>query len=602
MEEFNKIEFKWLKVQNFLSIKDEIFFDFSKHFGMNYIFGTNRDIKDGGRNGVGKSAIFCDAILFALFGKTSKKINKSNIINRLVQKQCLVSIEFTVNNDTYLIESGIKPTYVNLYKNGDNVTKSTIAETRDFIETEILKTTFNIFKNSIILSVNNDSSSIFEMNAAAKRDFIERIFNLSVFGKMFTNVRKDLLVVDKEITSEQVKYTRLEKSLKEFNEKLSSFNTDKKANLKAISSKVKSLQSKIKSLKTDTSSYTKTLNVLDDEIEKFIEERADKKESLTEIASKIQYMKKDITSKQKVLIKYENIYNLVGECCKPLLDEELDFTKNKRAIDKLVKTVKESAAELKKAKETFDKINNKVDLLKSKKTEINRTISELEENNNEKNIASSKIEILKEQATKETEKSSPFEDLISSYTVDKDDAYKKLSEKMGQRQYLDFCEFVLSPEGVKKWIISDLINTLNSRITRYLEEMGAEYTVIFDPDFSCRFLTISGECDYHNFSSGEKMRVNLATVFAFRDILSSQGTISSSILVCDEILDTSIDSICIDAVLNILKRESSESRLSVYLVSHRSELAESENVDNVIELVKEDGNTRVLSDPQMDGA
>lgn len=599
MEEFNKIDFKWIKVKNFLSIKDEIYFDFKRHRGMNYIFGNNRDIKDGGRNGVGKSAIFCDAILFALFGKTSKRINKFNIINRQVGKDCLITIEFDINNDTYLIESGIKPTFVTLFKNGENVTKSTIKETRDFIETEILKSTFNIFKNSIILSV-NDSSSIFEMNAHAKREFIERIFNLTIFGQMFHNVRRDILVVDKELTEEQTKYTRLQKSLKEFKEKLETFNGDKKKSVKDICNKIKTLQAKIDTLKTNNKAFSKTLVNLNENINKLSSAKTSKSSVVSDVNTKITYLKKELASKKKVLIKYEKIYNLVGDCCKPILDKELDFTKNKEAIDKLVDDIKNTNAEMQTASVIVTKIEEKLKLLGAEKVKVESEVSKVEANKNAKDVYFSKVEILKEQANKEKNKVSPFEDLIETYTSDKDDTYNKLANKMEQRRYLDFCEFVLSPDGVKKWIISNLINTLNTRITRYLEEMGAEYTVVFDPDFSCRFLTTTGECDYHNFSSGEKMRVNHAATFAFRDILAAQGTLSSSILVCDEICDVSVDSICIDALFNILKRECKNNQ-AVFLISHREELAQKAEVDNVIEIIKENGTTKIFADPAMDG-
>jgi DNA repair exonuclease SbcCD ATPase subunit len=597
MEEFNRIEFKWIKVKNFLSIKDEMLFDFTKHHGMNYIFGNNRDIKDGGRNGVGKSAIFCDAILFALFGKTSKKINKHNVINRIAKKACLITIEFSINSDDYIIESGIKPTFVSLFKNGENVTKSTIKETRDFIETEILKSTFSIFKNSIILSV-NDSSSIFEMNAYQKREFIERIFNLTIFGQMFHNVRRDILVVDKEITEEQTKYTRLEKSLKEFKDKLKTFNTDKNKNIKEIATKIRNLQSQIKTLKTDNSKYSASLIKLNSEIEKLLNAKHTKSTDLTEITSKISYMNKELASKKRVLNKYEKIYDLVGNCCKPLLDKELDFTKNKNAIDKIISDIETTNQDMEKSKVIINKIDDKLNQLKKNQQQLEKSINDVENNKNTKNIYSSKMEILKEQAIETKNKVSPFKDLIETYTEDKKDTYKKLSTKMDQRRYLDFCEFVLSPDGVKKWIISNLINTLNTRITRYLEEMGAEYTVVFDPDFSCRFLTTTGECDYHNFSSGEKMRVNHAATFAFRDILAGQGTLSSSILVCDEICDVSVDSVCIQALFEILKRESQHQ--TIYLISHREELSKKDEIDNLIEIVKENGTTKIISDPMAD--
>ena len=204
----SKIEFNWVRMKNFLSIKDEVIFDFKRHKGLNYIFGHSLDSKDGTKNGVGKSVIFCDAITFGLFGRTSKDISKPNIPYRAIGKKCEVGINFNIGNDEFDIVQNINPTSLTLMKNGVNITKSSISETQKYIEEEVLKTTYNIFKTSVILSI-NDTVNIFTLKAKEKREFIDSIFNLQQYGDMYIKITEDLKKNKSNINTKLSEHRRL---------------------------------------------------------------------------------------------------------------------------------------------------------------------------------------------------------------------------------------------------------------------------------------------------------------------------------------------------------------------------------------------------------
>jgi DNA repair exonuclease SbcCD ATPase subunit len=590
--------FNYIKVENFLSIGPEIHFDFNKHNGMNYVFGINRDIKNTTRNGVGKSSIFCDAILFSLFGQTSKKINKPNIVNRMNGKKCYIELSFSINGKSYIIKSGVSPTYCHLYEmeNKELVdkTKSSIKETQKFISEEILKTTYDIFKNSIILSV-NDTQTIFQMRKWEKRDFIENLFNLSIFGSMYKNVKEDSNSLEKQISEEQVNFNKIEEDLDIFKRKVKTFEKDKKESIGEIKEKINKLCGNFKKLETDDSKYLDNKNKLQENIIKIKDKINEYVEINSTIKNTIFSLEKDINHHNSVMNKYSNIFEIVCKSCHPKLENLLDINENKDKIPDFEKEIKNQKEKEERHNKNINKLKEANKKYEEKINLLNKKISKIENNKSERKYIKEKINDLKETLDKEKSKTSPFNELIESYTESKEISYSKLKDKLEQKKYLDYLVFALSEDGVKKYIISDLINILNNRIRKYLDEMGGEYTVVFDPNFDVTFLTSSGECEYDNFSAGERRRIDLATIFAFRDILYGQGSLRTSILVCDEILDVSIDDIAINAIINILKKESETQ--TVFVISHRECILE-EEFENIIELSKDGGFTKIISDPQ----
>ena len=193
----HSLRFKKLRIQNFKSIGEMLEFDFEKHDGLNYIFGTNYDI-EGTKNGCGKSTIW-DGLLFALFGKTLKNTNNSYIPNRTMLDpsawiQCQCEVELESGGHEFLVRSFIKKAgwcvNTEVYEGEENLSKASVHETRAYIEKEVLKCTFELFKTSIFIS-SSDRFSFFDMNASKKREYLEQIFKLTCFGEMLKRMRAD---------------------------------------------------------------------------------------------------------------------------------------------------------------------------------------------------------------------------------------------------------------------------------------------------------------------------------------------------------------------------------------------------------------------------
>ena len=204
-----KVVFKTLKVKNFLSIgKTPVVVDFQK--GLNIITGINKDLMDR-QNGTGKSSLV-DSFYFALFGETTRELKKEFVVNNLTNETAEVSLTFSIDKNEYEIIRTIKPSKLNLFENGQDVSRDSISNTTEYI-LSILNLTPEIFTNCICLSINS-TIPFMAQKKLEKKKFIEGIFNLDVFSRMNSNLKEEYVEVKKEIESKSEKYSDLEKTIK----------------------------------------------------------------------------------------------------------------------------------------------------------------------------------------------------------------------------------------------------------------------------------------------------------------------------------------------------------------------------------------------------
>lgn len=186
------------------------------------------------------------------------------------------------------------------------------------------------------------------------------------------------------------------------------------------------------------------------------------------------------------------------------------------------------------------------------------------------------------------ETSNPFGELMNQTKIELDKLKSQMINYVKDIKHLELLRDACSENGVKRFIIKDIVKLLNSLIQKYLNEIGAEYLVYFDESFDFKFITMNGECEFSNFSTGERQRIQISTILAFRDLILN-GKINSNIFVIDEFLDSGIDTVAIKNVLNILSKKSAEAHQNIFIISHRQETTESIIFNHIIEVVKENG-------------
>jgi DNA repair exonuclease SbcCD ATPase subunit len=209
-------------------------------------------------------------------------------------------------------------------------------------------------------------------------------------------------------------------------------------------------------------------------------------------------------------------------------------------------------------KSNKEKIHNFIVLTQNKQSKLSRLKHEIME--------------LKSKLEENKKNKSPTIDLIQTNQQKLQIAETALNEHVDRYGYLNFAEYVVGEDGVKKFIIKNIINLLNSRIQHYLAKFGSTYNCVFSHDFDCVFMTDTGPCEFLNFSSGERMRIKLASLFAFRDLLFGQILVDFNLLVIDEFLDSSLDTYALNKLLEILQEISDKNNITVFIVSHRKEI------------------------------
>lgn len=598
-----RVNFKKIEIHNFLSFDDEVF-NFIDFNGLNLVCGKNNDVP-GSRNGAGKSAVF-SAICFALFGETYNKIKNDNIKNRYSEdKEVRVVLYFDVENTEYKIISGINKynnSYCNLYLIKDNedidLTKSSIAETHKFLENEILHFDMSIFLRTILLTSDNQYN-FFRLKKNDKKEFIEKLFDISIFGDMFNLIHKDIISYDKQIISLQNQLIILNKNNSEYLEQIEKYNTSKQEEINKIKNDLDILNKKYEEIKstelknndTEVKKYETLSDRVSEEIRKFESQIREIDSKIKTIDIGIHKLESTRTIKQNSIDKYSELLNKLCDDCKDIYREYYNINSTTEEIQKINLKVDKLNVSKNDLDVSRNNINNTLETYNDKFKKISNKIVELtsEANKVKSNLIllESKIENFNTNlsAANKALDNNPYKELLKNNEEKLKSETEALNEIKEKYKYLKFAENIVSQDTLKKFIIKDLIHLLNNKITFYLNKLGANYSCIFDENMSYVFKTMGGECEYDSFSSGERMRLNIASSFAFRDFMATRSNLVSNILILDEYIDSNIDSLAIDGIIEILKEYILIYNQNIFVISHRKEIDNS-IFNNIIQIQK----------------
>jgi len=287
------VEFHTLTFKNILSFGNkETTINFNK--GLNLVTGAN---------GSGKSSAILDTLSFCLYGKPYRKINIDEIVNRKNKKSLEASCVFNCDNDTYKIIRGLNPNNLQVFKNDEELQLLSSKRLNQNEIDKIIGLEYKLFKQIISLSINHNKPFLAEP-IDKKRDIIEQIFNIKIFGEMLKYVKKensdikvdgDIKVKTINILKENIKGMR--KRIEELNNAEKNFSENKKNDLENIDTKLNQIKSDIKKLKSKISENEKELESSDiSTIEDLKTQREDILKNINECEYKIKNSKKTIKS------------------------------------------------------------------------------------------------------------------------------------------------------------------------------------------------------------------------------------------------------------------------------------------------------------------
>lgn len=575
-----KINFTKLSIRNFLSVGEEpVEIEFRK--GTSVITGVNRD-EDDIANGVGKSTV-CSAFFFAIFGTTPNEIPKQHIMNRKAAKGCKVRLEFedvsTKHGEEYfVIERTLGPNKVKVWKNDTEKTKSTIPETNKYIR-EVLSAAEEVFTNCVIMQSNN-TIPFMGKKKVDRKNFIESIFNLSVFADMMKLLKEDLRGEKHDYDVNRSAQDVMGRNLQSYQAQIEQIRRDAAERTRRMDEERKSLEERIRRSGSDLEELHKREGtVCNSAVDggKIREAQATLEENSKKIYGKkveLRTLSENLRAEKR---KIEAIGNACHACGRPYDDDTVNRNRDRIAeIDGLLKGYAEAGEKLDTAQ---GDINAKIGKCRDMLFKIESAARECIKVQEDIKHAESTMALYREQLSalpekyREGEGTKSFEELLESTRKEFEEKGRIIAEIEGRISRLNVCEHILGDMGVRSYIVKKLINMLNSRISFYLRSFKSTFRFTFNEFFEEEIKDPSDAvCTYNNCSGAEKKKIDLAISFAFMDILKYHRQIEYNLNFYDEILDSSVDSKSLEHIMEFITRDAEAQGKSVYIITHKQDI------------------------------
>lgn len=514
-----------------------------------------------GKNGAGKSSAILDTLAFGLYNKPFRKINKPQLLNTINQRDLLVEIEFSIGSDKYKIRRGMKPTIFEILKNGALLNQdSANIDYQVYLEENILKMNFKSFSQVIILG-SSTFTPFMQLTAANRREIIEDLLDLQVFSVMNTLVKER--VSDNKTRATEVQYNiklveNNIKNLQEYNQSLQKMSEDQKSRLKE---KMQNSVEIIQQYQQDISQITQQIHELTDS--------TTKKKKYENKSAEYSHIQKSLTAKLLKLKAESEFYENNDSC--PTCLQEID---QNHKCD-MIKTKEEKQSEI---ESSFDILKLRIDqnqeqLEKIYETEKSIRVLQTEVRDLELKISIEKTNIKnleKELCQAEKEKVTVDTSRISEYKKQLKDIQNSQEDIIEERETLGVVAQILKDSGIKAKIIKQYIPVINKLINKYLNLLDFYIEFQLDETFNEKILSMHrDEFSYSSFSEGEKTRIDLALIFAWRAIAKMRNSVSTNLLIMDEILDGSLDNNGIDEFLKIIAEITVDN--NVFIISHKGD-------------------------------
>ena len=567
------IEFKNIKYKNFLS---------SGNYFTDIPLNAHKDTLIVGNNGSGKSTLL-DALTFSLFGKPFRKISKSQLINSINEREARVEIDFSISNVDYKVIRGIKPNTFEIYKDGKKLNEDCSAnDQQKSLEGQILKLNYKSFTQIVILG-SASFVPFMQLSAPHRREVIEDLLDIKVFSSM-SEILKDKLKVSRE----RIKVLELKK------ESVADKIIMQKRFIKQIEEEgendISTKRKKIIDCDTKFTDYQKR-------VENLLLDVEDKKKAMAEYLTASDNVKKLERFRDKVNFKRQDASSELGfwnnntTCpkCTQSIEESFRLDKIGKLEEDIAK-YRENVEELEQAVSAEEQRYNKFLGFQNEITTINNEISQ-------HNIHLSTTTKLKKDLEKEIqsitdklENRTTENKKLAEYKARLKDILTELTDISEEYDYLDQSKMLMNDDGVKKSIIRKYLPLINRQVNDYLQRMDFYINFTLDEDFSESIQTPMHErFSYASFSEGEKMRIDLALLFTWRDIARMKNSVVTNLLIMDEVFDSSLDGFGTEEFLKIVRFVLQDA--NVFIISHKNELYD--KFHHSLEFGKEKGFSRL---------
>mgnify|MGYP001429572652 FL=1 len=547
------ILFKRISYKNFLSTGNqpiEIALDMSQ---TTLIVGTN---------GSGKSTLL-DALCFVLFNKPFRIIKKEQMINTINQSDCIVEVEFDVGTKNYIVRRGIKPNLFEIFCDGKLINQdANNIDYQKYLEQNIMKLNYRSFIQVVLLG-SSSYEPFMKMKPRYRREVVEEILDIRVFGLMDLILRSQQSDLQKKLTEVRHQCELIK----------TKYETEAKY-LKTLEAKgsdnQKVQQNKLKENDKNKVDYEKKLQELNEQIAISQNELSGQ----DKIQKKVKDLEKYETKIEQNLDTHKKTLKFFQEndTC-PVCTQSIDtkFKEDKcnhetTTISKLESGLSQLVGELSKQEEkitAYGKISQKIQTMNVEIAKITSSLESLKRHSDQ----------IQQEISTSQERDTDIESIeleLEQMKVDLKDAEINLSKVQEEKDYVDVLREILNDKGAKAQIIRKYVPIMNALINKYLQAMDFYISFNLDEEFNetvkSRF---RDTFNYNNFSEGEKMRIDLALLFTWRDIARMKNSTNTNLLILDEIFDSSLDGQGTDDFFKIIKTLEKE---NIFIISHKGDI------------------------------
>jgi len=521
-----------------------------------------------GENGAGKSTLL-DALTFALFGKPYRNINKPQLVNSVNEKNCLVELNLEIGSDTYLIRRGLEPAVFEIFKNGKLIDQD--AKSKDYqkqFEEQVLKMNYKAFCQVVILGSAN-YVPFMRLTAAERRAVVESILDINIFSVMngllkgkLSKLKEELAITDADVNV--------------YREKV-------RLNLKYLENKGKDTKhladqcrADIHNCDLDEEALLKTIKALDTEITGKHELITDS-DTVSKSINDLTAIHRQLKGKVKSITNEIDFYNKNDSCptcsqdINPQFKTEMveNKTKKSREVQEAVTDIEDSMRQANERVEQINKVLGEIRSLETKRSQASASLESTVSSRKKLEVRLANLENAKQEETDADEKElSVLQDSLRELEDNR-------KEMVDDQYYLGMASALLKDSGIKSRIIKHYIPIINQIINRYLNQMGLFVSFNLDEEFNETIKSRHRDIfTYSSFSEGEKRKIDLALLFAWRSIASMKNSLDTNILIMDEVLDGSLDDASVESFLEILRGIGGGT--NAFVISHKpKELLES---------------------------
>ena len=578
------IVFKTLRYKNFLSTGNNF---------TEYDLNTNNNTLIIGKNGSGKSTLL-DALTFSLFGKAYRNINKPSLVNSINQKDCMVELEFNIGKKEYKIRRGLKPNVFDVEVDGEPLDKN--ASVKDFqsnLENSIIKMNYKSFCSVVILGSRYDS--FMNMTPSDRRKVVEDVLDIEIFSDMNVVLKERLSQLKDQIRDNDsqillneekidLQQNNIETSIKEREERIAK----KIKKIEEIHSEVDEDSQALISERIKLLSLQKSVN--------------DKKPALEKKRKQTENVFRDLNKRRSTVEKEKQFYTDNDSCPTCLQDIDDDFRNDKLLTRTEIS--KEIDTAIEKLNDTLTGITQEMNGIATLEKAINDLEKLTSTRQNRVRIKSDQIKTLHDEIKELQSMNQSPDDNREQVLKELQDDLLMMNEKSGElaakKKTHDIAYDMLKDSGIKAKIIQNYLPVINAQINQHLQDL--DFYVKFELDETFTETIKSRHLDeftYASFSEGEKARIDLALLFTWRKIAELKNSVSTNLLILDEVFDGSLDAIGADEVMAKLLFKQAEHfngevrdnpNNNVFVISHKVDLVD--KFENTIKFEKVRGFSR----------